>query len=112
MLEFSFLQILCFDLAGVIGNFVFRFIVYLEALIDVLFSVCVSQFWKRVCSLRVVCLWLILRFFAFERRMSSLTFFRSSDVVNFLEGVILFGVVHFVSVSSTFSKRSAGSGIS
>jgi hypothetical protein len=41
----------------------------------------------------------------------SVVFF-AFDVVD-LEGVVLFGVVfHFVSVSSTFSKRSAGSGIS
>jgi hypothetical protein len=46
-----------------------------------------------------------------ERRLSFLTFLVFSDVVD-LEGVVLFGVVHFVSVSSTFSKRSAGSGIS
>ena len=45
--------------------------------------------------------------------VSSVGFFLCIDVVD-LEGVVLFGVVFhlIVSVSSTFSKRSAGSGIS
>jgi hypothetical protein len=51
-----------------------------------------------------------LLFFA-ERRLPFLLFLVFSDVVD-LEGVVLFGVIHFVSVPSTFSKRSAGSGIS
>jgi hypothetical protein len=51
-----------------------------------------------------------LLFFA-ERRLSFLTFRAfSSDVVD-LEGVVLFGVVHFCVSFLYFSKRSAGSGI-
>jgi hypothetical protein len=48
-----------------------------------------------------------------ERRFSFVlqTFLVPFDVVD-LEGVVLFGVVHFSSISFTFSKRSAGSGIS
>jgi hypothetical protein len=46
-----------------------------------------------------------------ERRMSFLMFLVPLMWSN-LEGVVLFGVVHFLVISSTFSKRSAGSGIS
>ncbi len=74
--SFSSLQILRFDLAGVVGFVVFRFCRYFESAYWRSFSVCILLFWKRVCSLRVVYLWLNLRFFAVdERRMSSfLTF--------------------------------------
>ncbi len=61
--SFSSLQILRFDLAGIIGYVVFRFAVTLKGLIDVLSLSAFSLFWKRVCPLRVVYLWLILRFF-------------------------------------------------
>jgi hypothetical protein len=86
-----YLQILCSDFVGVVG------FVVLKALVDVV----LEAFWV---PLRVV-------FLASE---STFLFFLSVvafDVVD-LEGVILFGDVHFVLVSSTFSKHSAGSGIS
>ena len=81
----------------------------MKALIDVLFLSAFSSSWQRLSSF--ACRFLVSEF-AFLCRVSSVIS-GASDVVD-LEGVVLFGVVfHFiVSVSSTFSKRSAGSGIS
>jgi uncharacterized membrane protein len=81
----------------------------LKALTDVLFLSAFSSSWQRLSSF--ACRFLVSEF-AFLCRVSSVIS-GASDVVD-LEGVILFSVFHFlsVSVSSTFSKRSAGSGIS
>jgi len=75
---------------------VIQFAVFLKALIDVLFSVCVSSFWKHF-EFLLTCRFLRvnLLFFA-ERRLSFLTFLCSSDVVD-LEGVVLFGFVFTLS---------------
>ncbi len=112
------------DLAGVVGYVIVPVAVFLKALTDVLFSVCVSFVLEVFC---VPCVSSLVSESAFlftvdERRMSFLTFSCSSDVVEYfgrrrslrcrsLFGD-LFGVVHFLVISSTFSKCSAGSGIS
>ncbi len=68
-------------------------------------------FWKRLSSFACRFLRVNLLFFA-ERRLSFLTFLAFSDVVDFGRRRSLRCRSLFVSVSSTFSKRSAGSGIS
>ncbi len=109
--SFSSLQILRFDLAGVVGYVVFQFAVTLKALIDILSLSAFCSFGSMCVPLRVIYLWLILRFFAVdERRTSSfLTLVCTSDVV---ERRSLRCRSLLCEFSSTFSKRSAGCGIS